>query len=154
MTDARAHTDLLLVASFGGHFEELLEMRSAWGHVSRVYATTARGRIDSLAGEVVEYVPDCHGGQYWQAMRSVHSLVSLVRRHRPKCIVTTGALPGFLAVVVGRLFGASVIWVDSVANADELSKSGRWALRFASAHLVQWPKIAQSSPSAYLGNIL
>jgi len=36
-------------------------------------------------------------------------------------IVSTGAAPGYFAIVLGRLFGARTIWIDSMANIENLS---------------------------------
>ena len=45
-------------------------------------------------------------------------------RLRPDVVITTGAAPGYFAVRIGKLLGARVVWVDSIANAEELSLSG------------------------------
>jgi hypothetical protein len=42
---------------------------------------------------------------------------------KPNIILTTGAAPGVLAVIVGKLRGPKNIWVDSIANVERLALS-------------------------------
>ncbi|MFZ9916397.1 MAG: UDP-N-acetylglucosamine--LPS N-acetylglucosamine transferase, partial [Phycisphaerales bacterium] len=73
----------------------------------------------------------------WMAVR----VALLVMRLRPSVIISTGAAPGYVALRIGRLLGARTVWVDSFANAAELSLSGRKALSFADLTLTQWPHL-------------
>jgi hypothetical protein len=73
---------------------------------------------------------------------------------RPDVIVTTGAAPGYFAVRFGRLLGTRTVWVDSIANAEELSMSGRMAGKHASLWLTQWPHLAQGGGPEYRGSVL
>ena len=81
-------------------------------------------------------------------------VVLLVLRERPHVIITTGAAPGFLAIMVGRLLGRKTCWIDSIANVDELSMSGRKARRWASLWLTQWEHLSTEEGPAYFGNVL
>ena len=53
------------------------------------------------------------------------------------------AAPGLVCVLAGWLLRYKTIWVDSIANAEHLSASGRIARRFASRVYTQWPDLAQ-----------
>jgi UDP-N-acetylglucosamine:LPS N-acetylglucosamine transferase len=77
-----------------------------------------------------------------------------VARQRPDWVVTTGAAPGYFALVAGKLLGARTIWIDSVANVEELSLAGRKARRWATHWLTQWPQLASPSGPTYLGSVL
>jgi hypothetical protein len=74
-------------------------------------------------------------------------------RVRPDVIVTTGAAPGFFAVVFGKLMCARTVWIDSIANADELSGSGARVGRFADLWLTQWPHLASEGGPRYEGAV-
>jgi UDP-N-acetylglucosamine:LPS N-acetylglucosamine transferase len=78
----------------------------------------------------------------------------LILKVRPDVVVSTGAAPGYFAVRFGRLFGASTIWVDSVANVEELSMSGQMAGRCAHVWLTQWPHLARDGGPMFLGSVL
>jgi UDP-N-acetylglucosamine:LPS N-acetylglucosamine transferase len=84
------------------------------------------------------------------ALRIIWVLV----RVRPDVIVTTGAAPGFFAVIFGKLMRARTVWIDSIANADELSASGARVARFADLWLTQWPHLAREGGPHYEGAVL
>jgi hypothetical protein len=69
-------------------------------------------------------------------------------------VITTGAAPGYFAVRIGKLLGARVVWVDSIANAEELSLSGQKAGSFVDLWLTQWPQLARECGPKHFGNVL
>lgn len=75
-------------------------------------------------------------------------------RIRPEIVVTTGAAPGFFAIWFGKMFGARTIWIDSIANAAEISLSGRLARRYSDLWLTQWPQLARTTGASYYGSLL
>jgi hypothetical protein len=69
-------------------------------------------------------------------------------------VVTTGAAPGYWAIRFGKLIGARTIWIDSIANAEELSMSGRLASKVADVCLTQWPHLDGEHGAQYAGSVL
>jgi UDP-N-acetylglucosamine:LPS N-acetylglucosamine transferase len=80
-------------------------------------------------------------------------LMFLIPRLRADVVLSTGAAPGFLAVMLGRLTGSRVIWVDSLANVDRVSLGGRLARVFTHLFLVQWPDLADGRRAQYRGRV-
>ena len=68
-------------------------------------------------------------------------------RVRPDVVISTGAAPGYFALRFGGLLGARTLWLDSIANAEELSLSGTKASRFADLTLTQWPELGKPLPT-------
>ncbi len=76
-------------------------------------------------------------------------------RERPDVVFSTGALPGCLACLAGKLFGARIIWLDSFTNTEKPSLSGRIIKPFADLFLVQWPELTEKHPGTeYTGSVL
>jgi UDP-N-acetylglucosamine:LPS N-acetylglucosamine transferase len=76
-------------------------------------------------------------------------------RERPDTVVTTGSMPLLLLCVWARLFGARIVWIDSISQMRSLSFSGRVALRLAQLVLVQWPDLADADDRCeYAGQLL
>ena len=75
-------------------------------------------------------------------------------REMPDIVITTGAAPGYFGVRIGKWLGARVVWIDSVANAEELSMSGQKAGAFSDLWLTQWPHLAGDGGPKYIGNVL
>jgi len=145
---------ILAVASAGGHWQQLMLLRGAYTHHSVHYATTLPGLAAQFDASPATQIPDCNRDTPWQAIRSVAAIVALMVRVRPHVVISTGALPGVIALALGRLIGARTIWVDSVANAEEFSSSGRLAKRFAHLRLSQWETPAKAEDAEYVGSVL
>ena len=70
-------------------------------------------------------------------------------------IVTTGSMPLAIFSIWSKLLGARIVWVDSVAQIDRLSLSGRVMRHVADLCLAQWPDVAAQYPNVeYAGEVL
>jgi UDP-N-acetylglucosamine:LPS N-acetylglucosamine transferase len=143
---------VLAVASSGGHWIQLRRLRPAWEGCDVAYATTHAGyraelREDATpSGEAPRFysVVDANRWQRLRLLRLLFQIALLLLRERPDVVVSTGAAPGYLALRLGKLLGARTVWVDSLANAEELSLSGRLAGSCADLWLTQWEDLAGS----------
>lgn len=139
---------VLLIASGGGHWTQLLRLRPAWDGCEVAYATTHVGyRQDVVRADEDEVprfyvVPAANMSQKiclaWQFI----AVFRVIAWERPDAIVTTGASAGYFALRLGRILGARTVWVDSIANAAELSLAGKRAGAYADLWLTQWPELA------------
>ncbi|SFG89166.1 Oligosaccharide biosynthesis protein Alg14 like [Palleronia marisminoris] len=118
------------------------------------FATTLPGLPEQFDAHPFMIVPDCNRDEKGAALRCAWILLSSMIKLRPDVVISTGALPGVIALAIGRVLGARTIWVDSVANAEEMSSSGRLARRFAHLWLSQWEHVAKASGAEYAGAVL
>ena len=145
---------ILAIASGGGHWQQLMLMRPAFTELDVTYATTLPGLPEEFGASPFIIVPDCNRNAKWAVMRSAAAIAGALIRIRPHVVVSTGALPGVIAIALGRIFGARTIWVDSVANAEEMSASGQLARRFCDVWLTQWAHVAEATGAEYAGAVL
>ncbi len=133
---------ILAIASGGGHWVELMRLRPAFEGLDVVYATVQADYRRDVGEAPFFTVPDATRwnklGLLWLVLR----IAVLLLRVRPRYVLTTGAAPGYFALRLGRLLGARTCWLDSIANVDELSLSGRMAGKHADLWLTQWPHLA------------
>lgn len=143
---------ILAVSSGGGHWEQLQLLREAFSAHEVCYVTTdlTLAAVDSS----ILVIPDCNRNRPSQALLSAGSVYRIIRRIRPDVIVTTGAAPGLIAIIIGRICGAHTVWIDSVANAEQLSLSGRLAKWVAHLCLTQWPHLARRNAPLFYGSVL
>lgn len=145
---------ILCVASGGGHWEQLLLLQPAFGGCEVYYVTTLEGlleRSEFLNGTLVQ---DCNRNELVNTSICLAQLIYIFWRIRPRVVITTGAMPGLLAMLLGRIVGARTVWIDSVANAEEMSLSGVRARRFATLWMTQWEHVAAQSGANYAGSVL
>lgn len=133
-------------------------MRPAWEGGRVHYATTLAGLGRDLRGHTdaahVYVIPDCNRDSRLAIAHSAAALLILLIRLRPRLVVTTGALPGLLALIIAKRLGTRTVWIDSVANAAEISLAGKQARRHADLWLTQWPNVAAASGALYHGSVL
>ncbi len=110
--------------------------------------------------------PDLQGSRYYcvnnftrrnalVSLRVVVQMIGILRRERPDVVITTGAAPGLVTLVLAKmLLHCRTIWIDSVAAAETLSLSGRLARPVADAWLTQWPHLARPGGPDYWGSVL
>jgi UDP-N-acetylglucosamine:LPS N-acetylglucosamine transferase len=145
---------LLAISSGGGHWVQLLRLRPAFGNCSVVYATVKRGYRVDVGDERFYVIPDANRWNKWDLLRSAFAVLGVIIKERPDIVISTGAAPGLFGIAIGSLLGARTIWVDSIANGEELSLSGLRARRFADLWLTQWPHLAAKDGPFYRGSVL
>lgn len=144
---------VLAVASGGGHWVQLLRLRPAYMHQDVVFVSTNAAYAKDVDAPFLT-VADANMNEKLRLIRMFLEMFLHLLRVRPDVVITTGAAPGFAALVFGRLFGAKTIWVDSIANSEELSSSGKQAGRFAHVWLTQWSHLAAPTGPDCWGAVL
>lgn len=144
---------ILAISSSGGHWIQLLRLKKFFGKYTTSYASTD----SSLASMVEGSFYSLRDASMWDKPGLLVLAIQvawLILRVRPDVIVTTGAAAGFFAVVLGKIFGSKTIWIDSMANAEEMSLAGRKVKKFADVWLTQWPELARSEGPSFKGQVL
>lgn len=145
---------IMLVASSGGHWLQLSRLNQAFEGHRKIYITTEPAYRSQVDNNLFYVVTDA---TRWDRLRLVLlalQMLWLVLRLQPDVIVSTGALPGFFALFFGKKMGKKTIWVDSIANVDELSLSGRKVGKYADLWLTQWEHLARPEGPYYSGTVL
>ena len=146
---------VLAISSGGGHWIQLLRLRPAFDGCEVVYATVLEGYRSDLDGDAdFRVIPDSNRSNKIDLIRSAWCIFWLICRLRPDVVVSTGAAPGYFGMLFGKLLGSRVIWVDSIANAEELSMSGAKAGAFVDLWLTQGPHLARENGPKYFGDVL
>lgn len=156
---------LLVVLGEGGHSTEILALVDdlAAGRPLHYVVTDedelSEGRI-ARPGTVHRLCRprSKSAGSIEAAVRTLRALVGaliLARRVRPIAVLTTGPAIGVPVAVAGRLFGAEVVFVETISRITALSGTGRIMRRIADLYFVQWPGLVDSVPGAvYAGRLL
>jgi UDP-N-acetylglucosamine:LPS N-acetylglucosamine transferase len=144
---------ILAVASSGGHWVQLRRLTPAFEDQDVAYLTTDPGYRTDVGAARFYTVRDANQWSKVALVRCALTIVRVLLRERPTVVISTGAAPGYLAIRIGALMGARTIWIDSVANVDALSLSGRLASATADLCLTQWPHLA-GGRVRYMGAVL
>jgi UDP-N-acetylglucosamine:LPS N-acetylglucosamine transferase len=145
---------ILAVASGGGHWVQLLRLRPAFEGADVHYATVDPDAAAMVAPAPVHIFPDANKDTKFRLAITAARIFCIILTVRPDVVVSTGAAGGFLAIRFAKLFGARTMFIDSIANARELSVSARLARGVADRVLSQWPGVAQSTDTEFAGAVL
>ena len=149
---------LLAVSSSGGHWMQLRRLEQVFDNYNTIYASTKSDCREGVLGSRFMKIVDVNRWKKIDIPYACLHMLYVILRVKPDVILTTGALPGLLAIVLGRVTGSQCIWVDSIANSEELSMSGKVAGKFAHLWLTQWEHLAgdssDKSKPEYAGKIL
>ena len=162
-----AQIRVLAIASAGGHWVQLRRLRPAWDGCQTIYVSTSESRrneVINVAREEGTALPSFHGvieASRWDKFKLLKQLLQVTKillKERPDIVISTGAAPGFFALKIGKLLGARTIWIDSIANTEELSLSGKKAGGCADLWLTQWKHLAASGSNQkqprYKGSVI
>ncbi|RAH98804.1 UDP-N-acetylglucosamine--LPS N-acetylglucosamine transferase [Acuticoccus sediminis] len=160
---ANTRKKVLAVASGGGHWVQLLRLRQSWSQCAVTYVTTtpdfksemledARLRGEPEPDYIV--VPEANRWQKLRLMKLLGQIAMIVLTKRPDVVISTGAAPGYFALRFARLLGAKTIWIDSIANADELSLSGQRIGPHADVWLTQWEDLSTPGGPRFWGAVI
>ncbi len=144
----------IAAASFGGHWVQLLRMRPLFDRYDTTYVSTRAELQTMVDGQKFRVVNDAAAESKLKLLITFARALWIVLRVRPHVIVSTGAAPGFALLFWGHILGAKTVWVDSIANAEEMSRSGRLAKRFATLWLSQWEDVASRAGAQYMGRVI
>src|SRR3569833_1145976 len=144
---------ILAISSGGGHWEQLMIISDAFDPASVTYATTIE-RLAERTGKTAAIVSDCNRDRPLASLKCMLEIFALVWRTKPAMVISTGAAPGLFGIFFGRLLGARTVWIDSVANCERLSMSGKTAGRVADLWLTQWKHLETELGPRYLGSVL
>jgi UDP-N-acetylglucosamine:LPS N-acetylglucosamine transferase len=145
---------VLLVASHGGHWVQLRRILPAFEGLDVSYISTNAGVQAEVAPAPLSVVPDANLNDKLALIGLALHMFLLILRHRPNIVISTGAAPGFFALFFGKLLGAKTIWVDSIANADQLSVSGQKVKPFVDLWLTQWPHLEGKDGPYFRGAVI
>lgn len=145
---------LLALASGGGHWIQLLRLRPAFDGFDTAYVSMFESYAAMLDGARFYTVPDASRFNVVSFAPVFAKALKILLKERPRVIVTTGSAPMLSFILLGRAMGARTLWIDSIANSERMSSSGRLARKFAHRVISQWPDVAEREGVESWGRVL
>lgn len=143
----------MVIASGGGHWTQMLRLRPAFEGLDVFYVGVKAMYASDVAPAPFHVVRDVSRLHRTALLSTVAKLFWIILRERPVAIVTTGSAPGMLALRIGKWLGARGVWIDSMANVEQLSLSGQKAGAAADLWLTQWEHLARPGGPRHEGSV-
>jgi UDP-N-acetylglucosamine:LPS N-acetylglucosamine transferase len=117
------------------------------------YMSTNQSFGKTVNGNKFYCIPEVSRWNKSKLFKVGFEIAKVISTVKPDVIISTGAAPGVVCLLVGKLKGAKTIWVESMCHVEGISLSGKIAKLFADQVYTQWPQL-ESSNVLYKGNIM
>lgn len=149
----RKKLKVFAVASIGGHWVQLLRIAKALEkEFDVVYMSTHEKCATMVEGRVYYSMNDFSRWDFYKMFPELLHSIYIICKEKPSIVITTGAAPGLVCLFAAKICGIRTVWIDSIANVEHISFSGRIASKFASRIYTQWPSLA-GNKVIFAGNI-
>lgn len=145
---------VLCCASQGGHWVQLRRLDPAWQGMRTYFISTAKDYKHLCPPEKFYCVTEANLNEKLKLIAQAIEVLWIIIKIRPNIIISTGASVGYFAFRFGKLFRAKTIWLDSIANAEELSVTGKHIAPYADLYLTQWEHLEQKNGPYYKGKVM
>jgi UDP-N-acetylglucosamine:LPS N-acetylglucosamine transferase len=146
---------VLAIASGGGHWIQLRRLQPALDGLEVVFVSVRADYAEDVPLHRFYAVQDVTRWDRVKLAKLVFQLARILLSERPQVVITTGSAPGMIALLLAKgLLRAKTIWIDSIANCEQMSASGVRARRFSDLWLTQWPQLQTAKGPAYWGAVL
>ena len=133
---------------------QLMRLRPAFSGMDITYASVDSSSKMDVTPAPFYRIPDGNRSQKLRLVLMALRISWVMLRVRPNVILTTGAAPGYFAIRIGKIFGARCLFLDSMANAEELSLSARLAAPYTDMLLTQWPHLDRQFGARFRGSVV
>jgi UDP-N-acetylglucosamine:LPS N-acetylglucosamine transferase len=146
---------VLMIASGGGHWVQMRRIRPAFADCQVSYVSVYPDYAADVVGHKYYTVKDMTRFNAINIIVLVPQYIAIMLKERPHVVVTTGSAPGLVGLAMAKLLTrAKTVWIDSIANCERMSSSGKQARYFADEWLTQWPHLATPDGPHYWGAVL
>lgn len=149
---------ICLIASSGGHFEQLLMLRKLSDEFD-TFITTEKTQYNKKDKKINHYLIQVNRKEPLFLIKMILILFKsmyIFCIERPDIIISTGVLATIPMLYIGHIFNKKVIYIESFAKINSPTQTGKliYKNKIADRFYVQWPEMLKIYPDAiYIGGI-
>lgn len=150
--------NVLFISSTGGHLDELMQLKPLFDKYDYHIITEKtksniklKDKYQDRIGFLV-YGTKLHKFSYVFKLlyNSFKSLYYYIKFH-PDYIITTGTHTAGPMCCIGKILGSKIIYIETFANINTKTSTGKLIYKFADYFIVQWPSMKKVYPKAIEG---
>lgn len=149
---------VLFISSTGGHFSELMQLKPIFDKYNYYIITEKDKSTASLKEKYGNKISYLFYGTRKKFLSYPFIFIAncfkslyLYFKILPKYIVTTGTHTAVPICYIGKLFGTKIIFIESFANKNTKTLSGKMIYPIANLFIVQWEEMLKLYPKAIYG---
>ena len=147
-------TKLCLVASQGGHIEELWqlkELREKYDYYLVVPKTTWTQSLKCKKIFIHDFNRKNILTKLFSGLGMMMEQAPILLKNPADIVVTTGAAVAIPICIYAKIFGKKVIYIESMARITSPSKTGKLMYKISDLFVVQWKELLEFFPKAVYG---
>lgn len=145
---------ICLASSGGGHLRQLLSIEKAYANQDHYFLVEKTALSESVArSHLCYFTADSALGKlvrspraWWGLVTNFATSLRVLAKERPDVILSTGAGAALCTLLLARLFGSKIVFLETFAHTRTPSLTGRFVAPLAHAHLVQWDALGAIFP--------
>lgn len=149
---------VLFISSTGGHLSEMMMLNDLFKkydyHIITEKTKTTKNLKDKYHERInyLIYGTKDHPFSYpFKLLVNCFKSVYFYFKIRPDFIVTTGAHTTGPMCCLGKIFGSRIIYIETFANMNTKTITGKLIYKFADLFIVQWKSMLKLYPKATYG---
>ncbi len=149
---------VLFISSTGGHLSELMQLKDMFNkydfHIITEKTKSNMYLKDKYPKRVNYLVYGTKSNPLVYPFKLIYNCFKSLffyLKIRPKVIITTGAHTAGPMCCIGKLFGSKIIYIETFANIETKTVTGRLIYHFADLFIVQWESMLKLYPKAKYG---
>ena len=149
---------VLFISSTGGHLSELLQLSTLFDkyyYHKKKEKDDAKKKKKKKYGDKIDFLP--YGTRsklfsyifkyFYLCLKTIYYYFKI----RPKVIITTGTHTAGPMCILGKIFGSKIIYIETFANRNKKTATGRLIYPIADLFIVQWEEMLKLYPKAVYG---
>jgi len=132
---------ICLSCSIGGHLIEIMQLKEFYKDYDHFFLTFWRDGIgDELKNEKAYFITN-PGRNIIKFFKNFYETLKIMIKEKPDVVMSTGAGSAIPSIIIGKLMGSKVIFIESFTRIYEPSLSGKIAYYFSDLFFVQWKQL-------------
>lgn len=142
-----------IISSCGGHLTEVRCLKPGYEKYEHFYVLNDKAILPADMQGRTYFIT--HSERDWKLVLNLREAFRILRKEKPHVLLSTGAGPAVPFALVGRLlFGARVVFVETITRIKGPSMTGRLMYWLANEFFYQWKSLSPFFPKATYGGPL
>ncbi len=142
---------ICLACSAGGHLAELRQLAPFYEKFGHFFVTFKRPDSEQLAKTKTVFFVQRPGRNPFKTIQAFLESFRILKEQKPDLVVSTGADAAIPIILLAKLFGKKVFFVESFCRTQQPSWSGRIAYHFSDEFVYQWKELGRFFPKGKFG---
>jgi len=142
---------ICLIASSGGHFEQLMMLKPLKKN-NDIFIITEKTKYLICDEEIKKYyLCQVNRKEFTFIFRIIINVIkSLVIfiKEKPDVIISTGVLATIPMCIIGKVFRKKIIYIESFAKINSPTLTGKFLYKFADQFYIQWEELRKFYPNS------